>query len=207
MVIFFCAGYGPARQLETADQDAFRLWFTFLAEAQYFRPHAELPAEINDCAALIRYAYREALGRHDDAWRNGLRLRMVPSFPSVRERLGANLFQTGADSFAQFADAKTLRRWNTYFVSRDVTSTQAGDILFYQQLSQGMPFHTMVWLGARKEDGSRGPWLLYHTGPSGNDPGEIRRISVQEMMRHPDPKWRPVPGNQNFLGVHRWKIL
>ena len=50
------------------DQKAFRRWFTFLAEAQYFQPAAGRPAEIKDCAAFIRYAYREALHAHDSAW-------------------------------------------------------------------------------------------------------------------------------------------
>jgi uncharacterized protein YfaT (DUF1175 family) len=47
------------------DQQAFRRWFTFLAEVQYFQPSSVRPVEINDCGALIRYAYREALRRHD----------------------------------------------------------------------------------------------------------------------------------------------
>ena len=50
------------------DEQAFRRWFTFLAEAQYFQPPPSRPAEINDCAALIRYAYREALRKHDGPW-------------------------------------------------------------------------------------------------------------------------------------------
>ena len=52
---------------DPADRVTFRRWFTFLAEAQYFRGRA-LPAEIDDCAALLRFAYREALRPHDAAW-------------------------------------------------------------------------------------------------------------------------------------------
>jgi len=47
---------------------AFRRWFTQIAEYQAMRPQAELPAEIQDCASLLRFAYREALKRHDDTW-------------------------------------------------------------------------------------------------------------------------------------------
>ena len=36
------------------DQRAFRRWFTFLAETQYFEPAERRPAEIVDCAALHR---------------------------------------------------------------------------------------------------------------------------------------------------------
>src|SRR5689334_21916571 len=44
-----------------ADREAFRHWFTAIAEYQALRPAQDLPPEINDCAALLRYAYREAL--------------------------------------------------------------------------------------------------------------------------------------------------
>src|ERR1017187_5483249 len=56
------------RLSDPADQAAFRRWFTLIAEYQAVRPKAEVPAEITDCASLLRYAYREALKRHDENW-------------------------------------------------------------------------------------------------------------------------------------------
>ena len=56
------------RLTDPADQEAFRQWFTLIAEYQSIRPKAEIPAEITDCASLLRYSYREALKRHDDTW-------------------------------------------------------------------------------------------------------------------------------------------
>jgi hypothetical protein len=54
-------------RLHTAqDRQAFRAWFTSIAEAQ--ADQASLPAEIDDCAALLRFAYREALHAHDETW-------------------------------------------------------------------------------------------------------------------------------------------
>src|SRR5438067_1839546 len=50
-----------------ADRDAFRRWFTEIAEYQALRTDA-IPGEINDCAALLRYSYRNALHIHDTAW-------------------------------------------------------------------------------------------------------------------------------------------
>ena len=64
-----------------ADRLAFRSWFTFLAESAYFASHP--PDEINDCAALIRFAYRETLRAHDAAWASGLRLTHVPPMPAI----------------------------------------------------------------------------------------------------------------------------
>ena len=53
---------------DPVDRAAFRRWFTLIAEYQALRPMADVPAEITDCASLLRYAYREALKRHDASW-------------------------------------------------------------------------------------------------------------------------------------------
>jgi uncharacterized protein YfaT (DUF1175 family) len=82
-----------------ADRRAFRHWFTFLAESQYYRQPGRLPREINDCAALIRFAYRQALREHDGAWASELDLDAAPNHASVekfiypRTALGAGLFR------------------------------------------------------------------------------------------------------------------
>ena len=52
-----------------------------------------------------------------------------------------------------------------------------------------------------------GPWAVYHTGPSGKEPGEIRRPTVAALLNHPEPQWRPNAANTHFLGVYRWNIL
>lgn len=65
------------------DRDAFRRWFAVIAEYQALRPDKELPPEINDCAALIRYAYRNALHGHDEAWFQETQLRPLEALPSV----------------------------------------------------------------------------------------------------------------------------
>jgi uncharacterized protein YfaT (DUF1175 family) len=205
------------------DQQAFRRWFTFLAEAQYFQPAGRRPAEIADCAALIRYAYREALRAHDGNWATGAHLPVVPGLPSVTKYqypytpLGADLFRVKpggfqpADltngAFAQFADAKTLQLRDTHFVARDPDRAQPGDLLFYRQAGDHMPFHSMIYLGASQIAKDAGRYLVYHTGPDAASPGEIRRPTLDELRRFPEPDWRPLPGNPRFLGVFRWNIL
>ena len=136
----------------TQDRQAFRAWFTSIAEAQADRP--ELPSEIDDCAALLRFAYREALHAHDETWL-GSHPTETPQ-PSIRQYvypqtpLGANLFRVrpgpflpedlGNGSFAQFADARTLMERNTYLVGRDVRQARPGDLIFYRQLDQNSPY-------------------------------------------------------------------
>jgi uncharacterized protein YfaT (DUF1175 family) len=186
---------------DEADRAAFTGWFTYLAEAQYSA--AVLPAEISDCAGLLRFAYREALRQHDGRWAGDLQLTAVPPIASVRKYaypytpLGARLFRT-RDGFAEFADAQTLIRYNAYFLGRDLRVAEPGDLLFYKQLDASQPFHTMIFLGE---------FVVYHTGPFHGGPGEIRRPSVAELLHHHAPQWRPQIGNPNFLGVYRWNIL
>jgi uncharacterized protein YfaT (DUF1175 family) len=181
-----------------------------VAESQASRRRDSLPPEANDCAGLVRYAYREA-------FREAAAIEIAPprkwSFPYTP--LGARLFRIREGEyrhedfqrgrFAEFADAATLLRYNTHRVGRDVASAQPGDLLFYRQLDQRMPFHVMIVL--RRTAAEPLGAVVYHTGPIGSDPGEIRRPAMAELLAHPQPQWRPTGGNPNFLGVYRWNIL
>ncbi len=210
------------------DRDSFRRWFAVVAEYEALRPGNELPGEINDCAALIRYAYRNALHGHDEAWFQETRMRPPDALASVEKYgyphtpLGAALFRVKpgiyapADlrngAFAEFADAKTLRSLNMFLVSRDVRQARPGDVLFYFQLEQYSPFHSMIFIGRSQwpvegESQQVDDIVVYHTGPIGKKPGEMRRVRVEELLHHPSPRWRPLEGNSNFLGVYRWNIL
>ena len=70
-----------------------------------------------------------------------------------------------------------------------------------------MPFHSMIYLGASQFHRDGRVYVLYHTGPDGSDPGEIKRLTVPEILQFPQPEWRPTPENPAFLGVFRWNIL
>jgi uncharacterized protein len=208
---------------DAADRAAFRRWFTLLAESEYYRHQSR--GEVDDCAALLRYAYREALRQHDSAWARMVALPAAPAGGDVKQYqyphtpLGVGVFRvreagfTADDlnngAFAQFADAKTLWRYNSYFVGRDIELARPGDLLFFRQEGQDLPFHAMIFLGpSQVEDGSsRENFVIYHTGPIGKLPGEIRRPPIAQLMNFPDPRWRPVPSNPSFLGVYRWNIL
>ena len=217
-----------------ADQEAFRRWFTLIAEYQALRPPSDVPPEIDDCAALLRYSYRNALREHDADWvrENGI---VPPSaLPSIEKYrypmtpLGAALFRVRPGpfrpgdvkngAFAEFADAKTLKDFNAYFLSRDIRVARPGDILFFRQLEQDSPFHSMIFVGRSQWLSANGPeraipdsgaddFLVYDTGPIGKSRGEMRRMRLAELLQYPSPRWRPLPGNSNFLGVYRWNIL
>jgi uncharacterized protein YfaT (DUF1175 family) len=211
------------RLTDAYDRAAFRRWFTYLAEAQYFADAAARAPEITDCAALIRYAYREALRAHDGAWAANAGLRVVPALDSVARYqypftpLGAALFRVRAGpfragdlndgAFLEFADARTLWRSNTHLVSHEIDRARPGDLLFYRQDSTRTEYHSMIYLGGSAFRAGGGRYLVYHTGPDGKDPGEIRLLSTEDLMRFPQAEWRPIPANPHFLGVYCWNIL
>ena len=223
---------GFLRLTDPADQAAFRRWFTLIAAYQAIRPKSEVPPEITDCASLLRYAYREALKRHDASWfyATGIEVAAPPgeirawSYPHTP--LGTALFRVrpgpfqpddiNNGAFAQFADAKTLVERNAFFVSRDVQAALPADLLFYRQFGQSSPWHSMIvtQVGAQAQ-------VVYDTGPDHSprgqkpargdpdhsQPGELRRVLLADLLNHPQPQWRPLPSNPNFLGVYRWNIL
>ena len=220
------------RLTDAADQAAFRRWFSLIAEYEAVRPKDEVPAEIVDCASLLRYAYREALKRHDDSWFAATGIEVPAPQGEIRAwsyphtPLGVGLFRTrpGAfvpsdatdGTFAQFADARTLVERNAYLVSRDVHEALPGDLLFWRQFGQSSPWHSMIVTrvgsdaavvydtGEDHSPHGRGP---VRGGPDHGKAGELRRVAVAELLDHPEPRWRPLASNPNFLGVYRWNIL
>jgi uncharacterized protein YfaT (DUF1175 family) len=212
---------------DPSDRQSFCGWFTALAEAVWSLAPNERPREISDCSALLRYCFREALRNHDSAWLAGQHFPFAPAMPSVVKYcypytpLGPRLFRTRsgtylpADSrdgtFSEFADARTLHQFNSYFVSRDLTRAQPADIFFFRRETRsGITYHSMIFVGASSfgtTAGNNKIYVTYHTGPDGTDIGEIKRLTIEELLHFPNPEWHPVSANPNFLGLFRWNIL
>ena len=219
-------GIPDAAELHTfQDRDNFRRWFTTIAEIQFYQLSDQWKAEQRDCAGLVRFAMREALRRHDRIWFQ----KMGPGYETVapdvagfdldRNPLGEKIFRTDFGSFhesdlrngrfSEFADGRSLKNFNSIFVSRDRREAQPGDLLFfYQPWVQKFPYHVMVVLGSPRIAPNGGQdWVVYHTGSSPTDQGTVKKVQLSVLDHHPDPRWRPVESNKNFLGFYRLKIL
>ena len=104
------------------------------------------------------------------------------------------------DRFAEFAEASRLKDNSMVFVSRSIEDAQPGDVVFYlNDTRSAWPYHTMVYAG----NGT----TVYHTGPDGDDPGIVKRMTLRELAAHPNPRWHPIVSNVFFLGFYRWRIL
>ncbi|MDT7604217.1 MAG: uncharacterized protein QOF61_2214 [Acidobacteriota bacterium] len=219
-------GVPDAAELQSfGDRENFRRWFTGIAEQQFYEPSKEWNTEQRDCAGLVRFSWREALRAHDRRWLARMGAPYEAFAPDVRaytlehSPLGEKLFRTtfGAfresdlkdDTFSEFADARTLKEFNAEFVSRDRGAARAGDLLFfYQSHAHKYPYHVMIFLGAsRVDDEGASDWVVYHTGASVADKGTVKKVRLAVLDHHPDPRWRPLPSNKNFLGFYRLKIL
>jgi len=62
-------------------------------------------------------------------------------------------------------------------------------------------------IAARVAGEGANDWVVYHTGSSPEDDGEVKKVRLAVLDQHPNARWRPVESNQNFLGFYRLKIL
>jgi uncharacterized protein YfaT (DUF1175 family) len=221
-------GFPDAVELTSEeDRDAFRRWFAAVAEAQFFALDPAWPAVHRDCAGLLRFAYKEALRRHDQAWRSHRRYLPDSSMPDVAKyaypqvpilgdrlfRVAPGPFQKGEnieETFSPTASAKWLVTANAVRIDR--AKAGVGDLLFFEDPeAPGMSFHSMVYLGPADEkpaaDAEPDGWVVYHTGPEGQASGTVRKVRLSQLLSHPDEKWRPRADNPHFLGFYRWKIV
>ena len=214
LVTFSIGGGGVSAQVRLADESdraAFRAWFVLLADAQFERQ----TEDVNDCAALVRHAVREALRTHTPEWVRRSGLPFTPQFADVRSapRAGSEglpLFRISADAtpkFAEFADAKTLINLNAKPLGRDAHAARPGDLLYFRQPGQREPDHLMVFVGRSHFETEGDDWVVYHTGPLDGGPGEVRKVRLSTLMQHPAPRWRPLGSNPNFVGVFRLVML
>ena len=207
------------------DRQNFRRWFAAIAEMQFYQLSEEWKSEQRDCAGLIRFAWREALRKHDRPWFQKMGEGYEPVAPDVKAftldslSLGEKLFRVDFGSyqdsdvtggkFAEFADARTLKNYNCVFVSRDRRRAEKGDLLFFHQpWVQKFPYHAMIFIADPQRDGeSAADWVVYHTGASPTSEGSLKKVRLSVLDHHPDKRWRPISNNPNFLGFYRLKML
>jgi uncharacterized protein YfaT (DUF1175 family) len=196
------------RLADESDRAAFRSWFVLLADAQFERT----TPDVIDCAALVRHAFREALRAHTPEWLRQTQLPFVPRFADVRSgprptAAGWPLFRVDAQTYAEFADAKTLIRLNSRGLGRNTAALRPGDLLYFHQPSQQSPDHLMIFVGRSWFEQDGDDWVVYHTGPIDGGPGEVRKARLSTLRQHPSPRWRPLAANPQFVGVFRLNPL
>ncbi|WP_448523886.1 DUF1175 domain-containing protein [Pseudothermotoga sp.] len=210
-------GYPDSLELDREDSERFRNWFVWIALSTLANDSILWSQKERDCAGFVRYCAREALRRHDEWWLRTTKYSgptfedvqkyNYPNLPLVGEkmfRIVKGRFESEKD-FSYFATARILVEYSLRFVTKDVRKARAGDILvFFHPQDFEFPYHLMVYAGEilTKDEA----WLVYHTGPIGDGPGELRLVRLKELMDY-DPTWWPTEDNQNFLGFYSFRFL
>lgn len=217
-------GFPDAAELQSEqDKTRFREWFASIADAQYYQVSDLWLPDQQDCAGLIRFAYREALKRHNREWLLHFKFLTEPgigeidrfNYPDV-PLLGAALFRTkpGAfkpedlsdSTFKSFCEAKYLPAYNCTALGYDERTVRKGDLLFFFHYDDPqMPYHGIIFTGESPE--GEDDWLVYHTGPVAGTKGIVKKVRLRDLKQHPEEKWRPLRSNKYFLGYYRWKIV
>ena len=194
---------------EEGDREAFRTWFVALLEQQLEGPSPAWEPAQRDCAGLLRFAFREALAPHTQAWRERVAFTTgAPGQdPSPTFARGWRAGFPTPEGPQPFARGLYLRRLACDPAGRDLQLARPGDLIFFARGgAHAQPDHAMAFV---RPDLDGAPMLLYHTGPegSGSQPGEVRRVRLDDLLHHPDPDFRPLPENPAFLGLYRWRLL
>jgi len=204
-------GFPDIVELSREDAERFRNWFVRIAESQFVKPNSYWNPNERDCAGLIRYSYREALKKHDADWfiQSGISLdKNLPdiasySYPNI-PFIGENIFKQhkgsaiDLTSFGTFADAETLFRFNTIFISKNIVEAKRGDLLFFENRGEiRFPFHSMIVSDMAGIE----PIVIYHTG----DGDILKRVPISYLAS--SKIFRVSPENPHFMGVYRFSIL
>ena len=207
-------GYPDALELVGRDRTAFADWFAAIAEAQFYGHASDWKPEDQDCSGLLRYAFVNALEKKDTAWYAKFKFFPRPGSSEVRAygypmpllsrsvfRQAPGVYQRTDVQDGRFVGrvgAKYLANYSSVFISKDWRHAQRGDLVYF--IRPGLrSYHSMVYLG--------GGMVVYHTGGSVEDGGEVRLLSLETLFKHPDRALHPTANNPSFLGFYRWKIL
>jgi uncharacterized protein YfaT (DUF1175 family) len=199
--------HGQVRLRDETDRAALRAWFVYLADAQI----VQRSADVTDCAALVRHAFREALRPHTPEWRRLNAVPGLPAFADVRQpphpvAAGLPLFRISRSAAAaaqEFADARPILKYNTRSIGRSLAALlQPGDLLFFSDPDRRAD-HVMVFVGRSPFEASGSDWVVYHTGPDGAREGDIRKVTLRDLTAHPIARWRPIAANRYFAGAFR----
>lgn len=208
-------GFPDAAELATdADRHNFRRWFTNIALSRHLDPRDD----VEDCAGLVIYAYREALKEHDEPWRTGFGELLDPSIPEIQvfhypkvPYIGTDIFRLAegpydkddrkAGKLGNFADVPHLMGFHTAKLTKRLDDgVLPGDLLFFTP--RGKQAHVMIYVELKGE-----PYVLYHTGPGGTSDGEMRLVKIETLLALDEETWRPDEANPAFAGFYRFKIL
>ena len=200
-------------ELDNKDSESFNLWFSNII-INIFNEDMLIPKNYSDCAGLIRFAYKEALKKHDQHWLNtnnykgfiyeDVRKYNYPEVPFINTDIFlVDDIVHDKNSYSNFASARYLIEYNMDYLGKNLINAKTGDILaFFHPNDVEFPYHLMIYIEQYNQR-----YVIYHTGPiSDKNPGELRLTKI-DNLKYSDPSWIADKENKNFLGYYRFKII
>jgi len=185
-------------RLDREQSAAFRSWMVRLVNEQ-IKQGPNRRWFHHDCAGLIRFAVNEAFKPHDAKWLRSNGLSNHPLPPEIRLRPDQMPLLEGWRQLDgrrdPFVTAQVLIQENNSFVSKDLNQALPGDLLFFDQ---GDDQHLMMWVGR---------YVCYHRGIETTTDNGLRAVTIEELMKWKDTRWRPDMSNPNFIGIFRLAFL
>lgn len=136
-----------------------------------------------DCAGFVRFVYREAVSSTNLMW----------------------VDQKG--EVTDYLSAQELLSFNFDYLGHEIGSRQiqTGDILAFRLPHEQKEDSWHLMLALRSPPGPPDKLLLiYHNGERGKN-AQIKKVWAEEFLKPSQGQWRAVKGNENFVGVFRWK--
>jgi len=217
--------------VDETERSNFRRWFVSIAQSQFYYYHPHWPDVRRDCTGLICFAYKEALKTHDKEWFKRFKYLTNTTIPDIKTYrypaiplIGADLFRGSAPTtvngqmalkngdFLPIVTAPILMQYNCQYLGKELDETiEAGDILFFHYHNQDNIndlYHAMILVKTNRHDSQHPDGeVVYHTGPDGQNTGEVRQVQISTLNNHPDDTWHIKADNPHFLGFFRFNIL
>ncbi len=190
---------GASRTMLNAEQSRlFRQWFSAIIRQQ-IKQGPSVRWQHRDCAGLIRFAVQETLREHDAKWRqaSGFDIKNLPAQMTLSSEQMAlrNQWRSNDGQKSAYVSAQGLIQNNSVFVGKNINQVQTGDLLFFDQTDAQ---HLMIWLGNL---------IAYHTGTVTKTDNGLRAVTVNELLKWKDTRWRIDQNNPNFIGFYRFAFL
>ena len=196
------------RLLDDTDRSACRAWFVVLADAQFYRP----TADVTDCAGLVRHALRESLRAHTTEWLRQWAVPGMPTYPDVRRSSAAARRRLAAVPRRRRPLRGVRRRPDDRPVQRPrrrtarSTAARPGDLLFFHQDTGTAPDHLMVFVGPSVFDPLRTRLGRLPHGAGRRERGRgAEGPRSPTWQRHPAPGGVPSPPTRSSSASSAWR--
>ena len=180
-----CQTKSVVAQKDIEDQSHYKLSLIRVALAQSENISPNWEPQQRDCAGLVRFVYKQALGVKDPLW------------------------LSWENTYTHYANAELLISKNFTKVADEVTDTtqngdlQTGDILTFRRDDQKKEdqWHLMILM---ESPWQKKKWLVTYHNSARDETAGVKKLWLNDLVNSELDNWKPLKENKNYVGVYRW---